>query len=55
MSKVTSIIFGIILIILGVLALFPALKIAAIWAAIVILIIGILSLIFGIVDKRRAA
>ncbi|MBC7334475.1 MAG: hypothetical protein H5T85_08520 [Actinobacteria bacterium] len=55
MSKVTSIIFGIILLIIGILALFPALKIAALWAAIVILIIGILSLIFGIVDKRKSA
>lgn len=55
MSKLTVIIIGIILVILGILALIPTLNFATMWFAIVLLVIGILGVILGIIDKRRTA
>jgi len=54
MNKITTIIIGIILVILGVLALIPALNFAAMWLAIVLIVIGILSVVLGIFAKRTA-
>lgn len=55
MIKMTTIIIGIILVVLGILALIPAWNFAAMWLAIVLLVIGILSVVLGIMDKRRTA
>ncbi len=55
MSKVAVIIIGIILAILGILALIPALHFATLWFAIVLLVIGIIGVVLGIVDKKRIA
>jgi len=54
MNKITAIIIGIILVILGVLALIPAWNFAAMWLAIVLLVIGILSVVLGLLNKRSA-
>ena len=55
MGKITLIILGIILVILGVLAIIPALNFAALWLAIVLLILGVLSIVFGAITKKQAS
>jgi len=55
MGKITTIIIGIILVILGILALIPTLNFAAMWLAVVLLVLGILIVVLGIIDKRRSA
>jgi hypothetical protein len=52
MSKVTLIVGGIILIILGILAIIPALDFAALWLAIVLLILGIAGIILGAISGK---
>jgi len=52
MAKVGSILIGIILFILGILALIPAINFAALWLAIVMLILGIITLLIGIFNKK---
>jgi hypothetical protein len=52
MSKVTLIVGGIILIILGVLAIIPALNFAAMWLAIVLLILGAAGIILGSIAEK---
>jgi hypothetical protein len=55
MGKLALIILGIVLLILGVLAIIPAMNFAALWLAIVLLVLGILSIILGFVAKKQAA
>ena len=52
MAKVGSILIGIILFILGILALIPSINFAALWLAIVMLILGIITLLIGIFNKK---
>jgi len=54
MIKVLTIIFGVILAILGILALIPALHFAAVWLAVVLIIIGIINILLGIFNKKTA-
>jgi len=55
MNKITTIIIGIVLVILGALALIPALNFAVMWLAIVLIVIGILSVVLGLMSKRSMA
>jgi len=55
MSKTVLIIVGIILAILGILALFPAILTVPMWLAVALIVVGILCVIVGIMDKKRAA
>jgi uncharacterized membrane protein len=52
MSKVILIIVGVIVAILGILALFPAM-IQGLWLPIVLIGIGIVSMILGFLDGRK--
>lgn len=52
MTKIGSIIIGIILFILGILALIPVLNFAALWLAIVLLVLGIITFLIGILNKK---
>lgn len=52
MTKIGSIVIGIILFILGILALIPAFNFAALWLAIVMLILGIITFLIGIFNKK---
>ena len=55
MSKAILIVVGIILAILGVLALFPAIMTAPLWLAIVLLVVGVASVILGLIDRKKTA
>jgi len=55
MGKIALIILGIILLILGALAIIPAMNFAAMWLAIVLLVLGILSIILGFLAKKQYA
>jgi hypothetical protein len=55
MGKLSLIILGIILLILGILAIIPAMSFAAMWLAVVLLVLGILSMILGFLVKKQAA
>ncbi len=52
MSKVILIIVGVIVAILGILALFPAMT-QGLWLPIVLIGIGIVSMILGFLDGRK--
>mgnify|MGYP005849602533 CR=1 FL=1 len=56
MSKVTLIIIGIIVLIMGILGVIPAIGLGTepVWHAILKIIIGIVALIIGIADKKKA-
>lgn len=54
MSKVVLIIVGIIITVLGVLALFPAIMTVPLWLTIVLLVVGVLSFILGLISKKAA-
>ena len=53
MGKVSLIILGIILLILGILAIIPAMHFAAMWLAVVLLVLGVLSIILGFLAKSK--
>ncbi len=55
MGKLSLIILGIILLILGILAIIPAMNFAAMWLAVVLLVLGILSIILGFLAKKQYA
>ncbi len=52
MSKVILIIVGVIMAIVGILALFPTLTLG-LWLSIVLIGVGIVSIILGFLDKRK--
>jgi len=52
MSKVILIIVGVIVAVMGILALFPAMTLG-LWLPIVLIGIGIISMILGFLDKRK--
>jgi F0F1-type ATP synthase membrane subunit b/b' len=52
MSKVILIIVGVIIAILGILALFPIMTMG-LWLSIVLIVVGIVSIILGFLDKRN--
>ena len=54
MVKMGTIIIGIILFVLGILALIPSFSFASMWLAIVLLVIGIISFLMGILNKKFA-
>ncbi|MHB1253046.1 MAG: hypothetical protein ACYCZ1_02655 [Candidatus Humimicrobiaceae bacterium] len=54
MIKLGTIIIGIILFILGILALIPSLSFASMWLAVVLLVIGIITFLLGIFNKKSA-
>jgi uncharacterized membrane protein HdeD (DUF308 family) len=55
MGKLSLIILGIILLILGILAIIPAMNFAAMWLAVVLAVLGILGIILGFLAKKQAA
>jgi uncharacterized membrane protein HdeD (DUF308 family) len=55
MGKLSLIILGIILLILGILAIIPAMNFAAMWLAVALLVLGILSIILGFLAKKQTA
>ena len=52
MSKVILIIVGVIMAIIGILALFPTMTLG-LWLSIVLIVIGIVSIILGFLDKSK--
>ena len=52
MSKVILIVVGVIIAILGILALFPMMTLG-LWLSIVLIAIGIVSIILGFLDKGK--
>jgi len=52
MSKVILIIVGVIIAIVGILALFPTMNLG-LWLSIVLIVIGIASIILGFLDKGK--
>ena len=52
MSKVILIIVGVIMAILGILALFPTITLGM-WLSTVLIVIGIISIILGFLDKSK--
>ena len=52
MSKVILIVVGVIIAILGILALFPTMTLG-LWLAIVLIGVGIVSIILGFLDKGK--
>ena len=52
MSKVILIVVGVIIAILGILALFPMMTLG-LWLSIVLIGVGIVSIILGFLDKRK--
>ena len=52
MSKVILIIVGVIMAIVGILALFPAMDLG-IWLSVILIVIGIVSIILGFLDKSK--
>ncbi len=52
MSKVILIIVGVIIAIVGILALFPAMTLG-LWLSIVLIGVGIVSIILGFLDKGK--
>jgi len=52
MSKVILIIVGVIMAILGILALFPTMTLG-LWLSVVLIVIGIVSIILGFLDKSK--
>ena len=52
MSKVILIIVGVIMAIVGILALFPTMTLG-LWLSIVLIVIGIVSIILGFLDKSK--
>jgi amino acid transporter len=52
MSKVILIVVGVIIAILGILALFPMMTLG-LWLAIVLIAVGIVSIILGFLDKGK--
>ena len=53
MSKAILIIVGVIIAILGILALFPIMTMG-LWLSIVLIVVGIVSIILGFLDKGKA-
>ena len=52
MSKAILIIVGVIIAILGILALFPIMTMG-LWLSIVLIVVGIVSIILGFLDKGK--
>jgi uncharacterized membrane protein len=52
MSKVILIIVGVIMAILGILALFPTVTLG-LWLSVVLIVLGIVSIILGFLDKSK--
>jgi len=52
MSKVILIIVGVIMAIVGILALFPTMTLG-LWLSIILIVIGIASIILGFLDKGK--
>ncbi len=52
MSKIILIVVGIIMAILGILALFPMMT-PGLWLSVVLIVIGIVSIILGFLDKSK--
>jgi len=55
MGKLSLIILGIILLILGILAILPAMNFAAMWLAVVLLVLGVVSIILGFLAKKQTS
>jgi hypothetical protein len=53
LSKAVLIVVGVVIAILGILALFPNV-IMGMWLSIVLIVLGIISIIIGFLDKGRA-
>jgi predicted membrane protein len=53
MSKVILIVVGVVIAILGILALFPNVTMGM-WLSIVLIVVGIISIILGFLDKGKA-
>lgn len=56
MSKITLIIVGIIVTVMGVLAIIPGIALGSepVWHSVVKIVIGIIAIIIGAADKRKA-
>ena len=52
MSKIILIIVGVIIAIVGILALFPTMDLG-IWLSVILIVIGIVSIILGFLDKSK--
>jgi len=52
MSKVILIVVGVIMAILGILALFPTMTLG-LWLSVVLIVIGVVSIILGFLDKSK--
>ena len=52
MSKIILIIVGVIMAIVGILALFPTMDLG-IWLSVILIVIGIASIILGFLDKSK--
>ena len=52
MSKVILIIVGVIMAIVGILALFPKMALG-VWLSVILIVIGIVSIILGFLDKGK--
>jgi hypothetical protein len=52
MSKVILIVVGVVIAILGILALFPNVTMGM-WLSIVLIVVGIISIILGFLDKGK--
>lgn len=56
MSKITLIIVGILVAVMGILGVIPGISLGTepVWHAIVKIIIGLIAIIIGLADKKRA-
>ena len=56
MSKITLIIVGIIMAVMGILGLIPGISLGLepVWHAIIKIIIGLIAIIIGAADKKKA-
>ncbi len=56
MSKITLIIVGIIVAVMGILAVIPGIALGSepLWHSVVKIIIGLIAIIIGLADKRKA-
>jgi uncharacterized membrane protein HdeD (DUF308 family) len=56
MSKITLIVVGIVVLIMGVLGTIPAIGLGSepLWHAIVKIVIGLVAIVIGFMDKKKA-
>ncbi len=53
MKKYSLIILGVVLLVLGILALIPAVTIPSTWLAIIVIIVGLISFLMGLTRKPK--